>query len=174
MSNGSWNGRRRGLGLNLNLDLGVDLEARSVSVMYNAHLYCGARSQASRDWTKADCERVRDALDHKILYAVLTYAYLRPNEPKALKCRDAELDTGLIDLTRAWDFEKNIERANPKTAAGVRFVPIEMELLPLLRDLCAGLGADDYLFPRPATARRLGRDLPRPPTPRWCRPGEAL
>jgi hypothetical protein len=50
-------------------------------------------------------------------------------------------------VTRAWDFEKNIEKPNPKTAAGVRYVPIEFELMPLLRDLCTGLGADDYLFP---------------------------
>jgi integrase len=208
-----------------------------VKVMYTAHILPVLRDKHPRDWTKTDCERVRDALDQKIragfwereiegrtiryrfgwkrawnvwalftsackeasnskektlrvrednpcrdvkppdrgvskqkqwlyptefsrlmrcdavparwrtLYAVLTYAYVRPNELKALRRRDIELDTGLINVTRAWDFDQNIEKANPKTAAGVRFVPIEVELMPLLRQLCEGIEPDAYLFP---------------------------
>jgi hypothetical protein len=35
----------------------------------------------------------------------------------------------------------------PKTEAGVRKVPIEPELLPLLVKRCEGLGRGDHVFP---------------------------
>jgi len=208
-----------------------------VKVMYQAHLLPVLGVKHPRDWTKRDCEAVRDSLDAKItagswerqigdttrrydfgwkrawnvwalftsackeaansknralkvrddnpcrdvkppergakkqkqwiypseflqllncdavperwllMYAVLVYTYLRPNELKALQRKDVELDTGLLNVTKAWNFDKNVQKAEPKTEAGVRFVPIEIELLPLLRQMCAGLEPDEYLFP---------------------------
>jgi integrase len=204
-----------------------------VDTMYEAHLKPVLAAKHPRDWTKADCERVRDSLDEKIkagtwkserrvykfgwkrawnvwalftsackeasssknkalrvrddnpcagvlppdrgstkikqwlhptefqklvscdevpirwltLYTVLTYSYVRPNELKALRRKDIELDTGLINVTKAWDFAENQPKSYPKSKAGVRYVPIEAELLGLLRQLCDVLEPDDYLFP---------------------------
>jgi hypothetical protein len=42
---------------------------------------------------------------------------------------------------------KNEPKPYPKSKAGVRYVPIEAELLGLLRQLCEGLESGDYLFP---------------------------
>jgi integrase len=92
------------------------------------------------------CERV--PLRWRLLYAVLTYTYLRPGELRALQRKDVELDTGLINVTKAWSFEGKEQKATPKTEAGVRFVPIEAELLATIRLLCeTAPNADDYLFP---------------------------
>lgn len=81
----------------------------------------------------------------RVLYALAVYTYLRPNELAALQRKDIELDTGLIDVNKAWNFAKKEPKPYPKSAAGVRFVPIEAELRPLLMLLCAGLEADDRL-----------------------------
>jgi integrase len=201
--------------------------------MYVAHIEPVLAGKHPREWTKADCERVRDALDVKIqagtwqgkrrvyrfgwkrarnvwalftsackaasssknkalrvrednpclgvevpddgatkikqwltpaeflklencstvplrwrqFYALLVYTYLRPNELKALLRKDIDLDTGVSHVTKAWDFENDKPKPYTKTAAGVRKVPIEPGLRPLLAFLCEGLGRDDYLFP---------------------------
>ncbi len=207
----------------------------SVKVMYEAHILPVLGTKHPRDWTKADCEAVRDALDSKVkagswysedrkriykfawkrawniwalftsackqasaskapklrvrednpclgvlppnrgkpkkkqwlypaefsqllscssvplrwrvMYAVLAYTYVRPSELKALQRKDIQLDVGLIDLTRAWSFEADEQKDTTKTPAGVRYIPIEAELMPLMRTLCeAAPEPDDYLF----------------------------
>lgn len=201
--------------------------------MYEAHILPVCPGHP-RDWTKADCERVRDALDEKIaagswkserrvyrfgwkrarnvwalftsackaasssknkalrcrednpcygveapddgaskvkqwltpaeflllvgcpvipvrwleLYTMLAYTCLRPNELRAVVRSDVDLEHRVISITKAWDFENDKPKPYPKTAAGVRKVPIEPELMPLLEKLCAGLERGAYLFPR--------------------------
>jgi integrase len=83
----------------------------------------------------------------RVLYSLAVYLYVRPNELRALQRKDIELDTGLVNVTKAWDFEKNEPKPYPKTKAGVRYVPIEAELRPLLEALCQGLEPDEYVLP---------------------------
>jgi len=69
------------------------------------------------------------------LYVLLAYTYLRPNELAALQWKDVDFDAGLLHVTKAWDFDAGEPKDYPKTAAGVRRVPIEAELLPVLEVL---------------------------------------
>jgi len=72
------------------------------------------------------------------LYVLLAYTYLRPNELAALQWKDVDFDMGLIDVTKAWDFDAAEAKPYPKSAAGVRKVPIEPALVPVLRALAKG------------------------------------
>ncbi|HKY39240.1 MAG TPA: tyrosine-type recombinase/integrase [Polyangiaceae bacterium] len=84
----------------------------------------------------------------RILYALAVYLYVRPNELAALQRKDIDLDAGIIDINKAWNFAKKEPKPYPKSAAGVRFVPIEVELRPLLAMLCEGLEPDDRIVLR--------------------------
>jgi integrase len=68
------------------------------------------------------------------LYALLAYTYVRPSELKVLEWSDVDLEVGTIHVTKAWDRARATLKA-PKTAAGVRHVPIEPALKPLLEAL---------------------------------------
>lgn len=81
------------------------------------------------------------------LYALLVYTYLRPNELTALRWRDVDLDVGLLHVTRAWDYKRDRLKDYPKSAAGVRYVPIDPELRPLLKALREGSEPDDLVVP---------------------------
>jgi integrase len=109
------------------------------------------------------CEAV--PVERRRLYALLAYTYLRPSELAALTAKDIELDVGLINVTKTWNFETNELKDYPKSHAGVRPVPIEPTLVPLLKALLDGLQPDDELMPDfPATegwARALRVDLRR-------------
>lgn len=72
------------------------------------------------------------------LYVLLAYTYLRPNELAALQWKDVDFEMGLIDVTKAWDFDEGEAKPYPKTAAGVRKVPIESTLVPVLKVLAKG------------------------------------
>jgi integrase len=78
------------------------------------------------------CPRV--PLRWRRLYALLAYTYVRPSELRVLTWSDVDLDVGTIRVTKAWDRERKREKA-PKTRAGVRTVPIEAALRPLLEAL---------------------------------------
>lgn len=65
------------------------------------------------------------------LYALLAYTYVRPSELKALEWKDVNLEVGTIYVHKAWDRARGKTKA-PKTRAGVRHVPIELSLRPLL------------------------------------------
>ena len=80
-------------------------------------------------------------------YALLTYTYLRPNELAALLWQDVDVDTGIIHVSKAWNFDKGEPKPYPKSAAGVRFVPIEAELVPLLVSLKEGAEETDRVLP---------------------------
>ena len=90
------------------------------------------------------CEDV--PLRWRQLYALAVYLYVRPNELRALQRKDVELDTGLVNVTKAWNFTKDEPKPYPKTAEGVRYVPIETALRPLLESLCEGLEPDDWVI----------------------------
>lgn len=69
--------------------------------------------------------------DWREVYAVALYTYLRPGELRVLTFADVDLDAGHLSITKAWDYEDG--KVNPpKTSAGVRTVPIDVSLLPLL------------------------------------------
>jgi len=82
------------------------------------------------------------------MYAILAYAYIRPSELKALDPADIGMDAGRIHVTEAWDRARR-RRKTPKTGAGVRKVPIEPELRPLLQALLDEHEGDGPLFPMP-------------------------
>lgn len=65
------------------------------------------------------------------LYVIAGYTFLRPGELLVLRWRDVDLQHRLIRVARAWDYLRGEEK-EPKTRAGVRTVPIQSELLPLL------------------------------------------
>lgn len=111
----------------------------------------------------ATCEEV--PLRWRQLYALAAYLYLRPNELRALQRKDIELDTGIVNVTKAWNFTKDEPKPYPKTAEGVRYVPIEVAIRPLLESLCEGLEPDDYVIasmpPAEDWAETLRRHLER-------------
>jgi integrase len=79
------------------------------------------------------CETV--PLRWRRLYTLLAYLYVRPGELTVLDWEtDVDLEVGTVHITKAWD-EKAQRVKPPKTRAGVRHVPIEPTLLPLLRAL---------------------------------------
>ncbi|HEU4544630.1 MAG TPA: hypothetical protein VFR23_26120 [Jiangellaceae bacterium] len=82
------------------------------------------------------------------MYAILAYAYIRPSELKALDPADVDLDAGTIAVNESWD-RARAKRKVPKTGAGVRRVPIEPELWPLLKALLDEHEGEGPLFPMP-------------------------
>ncbi|MEO7032750.1 MAG: site-specific integrase [Polyangiaceae bacterium] len=68
------------------------------------------------------------------LYALLTYLYVRPSELKVLEWSDVSFETNTVHINKAWDRNRATLKP-PKTSAGVRHVPIEPNLLPLLEAL---------------------------------------
>ena len=89
------------------------------------------------------CEAI--ALEWRELYAIALYTYLRPGELRVLTWADVDLDALSISITKAWDYKARKVREpwddestdtdrlkKPKTAAGVRTVPIESALTALL------------------------------------------
>ena len=88
------------------------------------------------------CEAV--PLEWRELTAVAIYTYLRPGELRALLWRDVDLDAGMIHITKAYD-ETSCETRQPKTRAGMRDVPIEPALLPLLQKLSDAADDKDAL-----------------------------
>jgi integrase len=83
----------------------------------------------------------------RVFYALLTYTYVRPNELAAIRWSDVDLDKGVIGVSKAYDFKKDEPKPYPKTSKGVRKVPIEPELMPLLNYLREGAEPSDTVLP---------------------------
>ena len=83
------------------------------------------------------CEKV--PLRWRRLYALLAYLYMRPSELRVLEWSDVNLAMGMVHINKAWDRQRANVKA-PKTRAGVRFVPIELAIRPLLEVLKAESG----------------------------------
>ncbi len=80
------------------------------------------------------------------VYAIALYTYMRPNELRALRRADVDLVHGVIHVTKAWD-KRTSKVAAPKTANGIRDVPIEPALRPLLARTLEGKGDNDLVVP---------------------------
>lgn len=90
------------------------------------------------------CERV--PLEWRETYAVAAYLYLRPGELRALTFGDVDLGAGLVHVTKAYDEEARDVKP-PKTVNGIRDVPIEPSLAPLLTRLSNGKRSTDLVAP---------------------------
>jgi integrase len=78
----------------------------------------------------------------RALWGVAFYAGLRRGEIRALRWSDIDLKANIISVTRTWDDEAGEQ--TPKSAAGVRKVPIIRQLRTLLP---AAGQPDDLVFP---------------------------
>lgn len=93
-------------------------------------------ASASRPWLfPREWERVWSCAETpretRRLYAIALYTGLRPNELRALRWGDVDLEAMRISVSRAYDVADDGTKA-PKTLAGIRVVPIEPALVPLL------------------------------------------
>ena len=90
------------------------------------------------------CETIE--IEWREIYAVALMTYLRPGELRVLTVGDVAIDDRLILVTKAWDYEECRVKP-PKTRNGVRRVPIEPALLPLLARLVEGRDAAELVVP---------------------------
>ena len=86
------------------------------------------------------------------LYAVAGYMYLRPGELLVLRWSDVDLRHGVVRVARAWDYLREVEKGT-KTRAGIRDVPIEPALSPLLDRMKGAPG--DLVVPLLGTVHRV-------------------
>ena len=93
-------------------------------------------------------------LEWRELHAIAAFTYLRPGELRVLTWSDVDLSAGLVHVTRAWDYNDESVKP-PKTRNGVRRVPIEPSLLPLLRRMREGKEASALVVPLLST---IGED----------------
>jgi integrase len=85
-------------------------------------------------------------LEWREVYAIAAYTYLRPGELRVLAWGDIDLDAKLLRVTKAWDYENETTKL-PKTANGVRRVPIDASLVPLLTRMQKGNAPDATVLP---------------------------
>ena len=85
-------------------------------------------------------------LEWREVYAVALYTYLRPGELYVLTWADVDLDARHVRITKAWDFVDGKLKA-PKTANGIRTVPIEPALIPLLERMKKGRKPSELVVP---------------------------
>jgi integrase len=89
-------------------------------------------------------------IEWREIYAVAIYTYLRPGELRVLLWADVDLEAGLVSVTKAWDYADEKIKP-PKSEAGVRDVPIDPNLKPLLRRMRKGREPGDLLVPALST-----------------------
>jgi integrase len=82
------------------------------------------------------------------LYALLAYSYMRPSELKTLRktAPHVDLRMGTFYVEKAWDRARKKVKS-PKTEAGIRHIPIEPALLPLVKTMIAEAGDSPLLVP---------------------------
>lgn len=90
------------------------------------------------------CEAV--PLEWRELHAIACYTYLRPQELHELRWKDVDFEHGIISVSRAWD-EDFLVVGPPKSEAGIRKLPIEPALAPLLKRMARGKRAEDKVVP---------------------------
>ena len=81
------------------------------------------------------CEAI--PIEWREVYALALYTYLRPGELRVLTWEDVDFTAGHVRVTKAWDYEDE-KIKSPKTRNGVRIVPIDASLLPLLERMRKG------------------------------------
>jgi integrase len=75
------------------------------------------------------CEAV--VIEHRQLFAIAAYSFLRPGELAALKWDSVDFDAGLIHVRKALNWDSGLTKA-PKTRNARRALPIHPNLRPLL------------------------------------------
>ena len=80
-------------------------------------------------------------LQWREVYALACMMYLRPGELRVLTWADVDAANGHVKVTKAWDYADGKIKP-PKTSNGVRQVPIEPALAPLLERMRKGKEVD--------------------------------
>lgn len=88
------------------------------------------------------CEAID--LEWREVHAIAVYTYLRPGELRVLTWADVDLEGGVISVTKAWDYADEKVKP-PKTRNGVRRVPIDPTLAPLLERMREGKAPHDLV-----------------------------
>lgn len=83
-------------------------------------------------------------IEWREVYAIAGYTYLRPGELRVLTWSDIESE--MIHVTKAWDYNEEAIKP-PKTANGIRHVPVEATLAPLLKRMREGKSPRDLVVP---------------------------
>ncbi|NOU33849.1 MAG: site-specific integrase [Polyangiaceae bacterium] len=92
-------------------------------------------------------------LEWRRTYAVAAHTGLRPEESAELRWSDVDFAQGEIHVRRAWGWNtKRMELS--KTQADIRSLPIEPELLPILKAMGEGAAPDALVVP---LVRKLGK-----------------
>jgi len=124
----------------------------AVNVASSIEIICpsGEGSKEIKPPSKADMKSVLDAADHDLRLMVLFAAStgLRAGEQWALRWRDVDTATGMLNVERRVDSYG--EEGPPKSAAGVREVPLSAVMLRSLKEwrLQSNFsGGDDLIFP---------------------------
>ena len=79
------------------------------------------------------------------IYALALYTYVRPGELRVLTWGDVNVDAMHVSVTKAWDYQAKDDEPTikaPKSRNGVRTVPIDVSLLPLLERMRKDAGND--------------------------------
>ena len=90
------------------------------------------------------CEAI--PVEWRRVHAIAARSALRPGELRVLTFGDLELDASVIHVTKAWDYADEIVKT-PKTANGVRRVPVDPYLVTLLRSMAEGQPATALVMP---------------------------
>lgn len=90
--------------------------------------------------------KVANKSAHGYLFRFLLATGMRPNEVRALRVRQLDLERGIVKIDDAVESGTNIV-STPKTEAGVRHTVInDIDLISRLRDIVANKQPDDFLF----------------------------
>jgi integrase len=98
-------------------------------------------------------------LEWRRAFAVTTYLYARAGEANGLEWGDVDLERRVVHIHRAVD--RDTGELNPTKTSVARRVPIEPELLPLLKAMHAEADGEARVLAIDATDRKLSRQLQR-------------
>ncbi len=91
----------------------------------------------------ASCEDI--PLAWREIHAIAVFTFLRPGELWVLNWNDVDLGDERIDVTKAWDFKST--KIKPTKTGETRSIPIETNLLPLLRRMHDAAGGQGLVVP---------------------------
>lgn len=103
------------------------------------------------------CERV--PMKWRRMFAITTYLYARAGEVNALQWEDVDVERGVVHIHRSVSRETGDEKSTKTGEA--RRVPIERELVPLLRAMRDEAGSRGRVAGARVTDRKLSRQLRR-------------